>query len=79
LFLSYYYYREDQKTLKNQLKEIFPETGIITLTEIYNEKSRQIVYDYLKKTRIATREWLLGLERENEEIERQETETQEEE
>jgi hypothetical protein len=60
-------------------KEIFPETEIITLTEIYNEKSRQIVYDYLKKTRIATRDWLLGLEREDEETERQEVETQEEE
>jgi sulfur relay (sulfurtransferase) DsrF/TusC family protein len=55
------------------------ETEIITLTEIYNEKSRQIVYNYLKKTRIATRDWLLGLEREDEETERQEVETQEEE
>jgi hypothetical protein len=41
----------------------------ITLTEIYTEKSRQIVYDYLKKTRIATRDWLLGLEKEEEEKE----------
>jgi hypothetical protein len=79
LFLSCYHYREDQKKLKDQLKEIFPETEIITLTEIYNEKSRQIVYDYLKKTRIATRDWLLGLEKEDEETESQEAGTQEEE
>jgi hypothetical protein len=49
------------------------------LTEIYTEKSRQIVYEYLKKTRIATRDWLVGLEREEEEIGRQGVETQEEE
>jgi hypothetical protein len=56
LFLSCYHYREEQKELKKQLKELFPEKETITLTEIYTEKSRQIVYDYLKKTRIATRD-----------------------
>jgi hypothetical protein len=79
LFLSCYHYREDQKKLKDQLKEIFPKTEIITLTEIYNKKSRQIVYNYLKKTRIATRDWLLELEKEDEETESQEAGTQEEE
>jgi hypothetical protein len=66
LFFSCYHYREEQKELEKQLKELFPEKEIITLTEIYAEKSRQIVYDYLKKTRIATRDWLLGLEKEEE-------------
>ena len=41
----------------------------MTLTEIYSEKSRQIVYDYLRETRIATRDWLLRLEGEEEERE----------
>jgi hypothetical protein len=66
-FFSCYHYRKEQKELKKQLKELFPEKKIITLTEIYTEKSRQIVYDYLKDTRIATRDWLLGLEKEEEE------------
>jgi hypothetical protein len=44
-----------------------------------NEFQPFIVIDYLKKTRIATRDWLLGLERENEEIESQEAGAQEEE
>jgi hypothetical protein len=39
LFFSCYYYREEQKELKNQLKELFPEKEIITLTEIYAEKA----------------------------------------
>jgi hypothetical protein len=43
----------------------------ISLKEIYAEKSREIVYNYLKKTRIATREWLLGLEEEKEEEEKE--------
>ena len=44
-----------------RLKDLFPRQPI-TLAQIYAEKSRQAVYDYLKRTRIATREWLLGLE-----------------
>jgi hypothetical protein len=40
LFFSYYHYREEQKELEKQLKELFPEIKIITLTEIYTEKSR---------------------------------------
>jgi hypothetical protein len=40
---------------------------MISLTEIYTEKSRQIVYDYSKDTRIAIRDWLLGLKKEEEE------------
>ena len=39
----------------------------ISLKEIYAEKSREIVYNYLKRTRIAIREWLLGREEEDEE------------
>jgi hypothetical protein len=77
LFFSCYHYREEQKKLKKQLKELFPEKEIITLTEIYTEKSRQIVYDYLKKTRIATRDWLLGLEKEEEEREEKREEKEE--
>ena len=77
LFFSCYHYRKEQRELKRQLKELFPEKEIITLTEIYNEKSRQIVYDYLRETRIATREWLLGLEREEEEREEEREEEEE--
>jgi hypothetical protein len=69
LFFSCYHYREEQKELKKQLKELFPEKEIIILTEIYTEKSRQIIYDYLKKTKITTRDWLLGLKKEEEERE----------
>jgi hypothetical protein len=45
------------------LKKLFPEKEIISLTEIYTEKSRQIVIDYLRDIKIATRDWLLELER----------------
>jgi hypothetical protein len=69
LFFFYYHYRKEQEELKKQLKELFPEKEIITLTEIYTEKSRQIIYNYLKKTRIITRDWLLGLEKKEEERE----------
>jgi hypothetical protein len=57
---------------------LFPEKEIITLIEIYTEKSRQIIYDYLKKTKIATRDWLLGLEKEEEEREEEREEKREE-
>jgi hypothetical protein len=61
LYLSCQHYKEEQKELKSKLKDLFPRQQI-TLAEIYAEKSRQVVYTYLKKTRIATREWLQGLE-----------------
>jgi len=61
LYLSCYHYKEEQKELVSQLKDLYPRQ-LITLAEIYAEKSRQTVYNYLRKTRIATREWLLGLE-----------------
>ena len=61
LYLSCQHYKEEQKELVSQLKDLYPRQPI-TIVEIYAEKSRQIVYNYLKKTRIATREWLLGLE-----------------
>jgi ribonuclease HI len=61
LYLSCQHYKEEQKALISKLKDLFPRQPI-TLAEIYTEKSRQVVYDYLKKTRIATREWLLELE-----------------
>ena len=78
LYLSCYHYRKEQKELKKQLKELFPEKEIITLTEVYSEKSRLIVYNYLRETRIATRDWLLGLEKEEEEEEEEEKEEKEE-
>jgi sulfur relay (sulfurtransferase) DsrF/TusC family protein len=64
---------------KRTNKGDIPKIKIITLTEIYNEKSRQIVHNYLKKIRITTRDWLLGLKRKDEETERQEIERQEDE
>ena len=54
-------YKEEQTELKNKLREIYPNREI-TLAEIYSEKSRGVVYDYLKKTRVATREWSLDQE-----------------
>jgi hypothetical protein len=39
LFFFCYYYRKEQKELKKQLKELFPEKEIITLIEIYTEKA----------------------------------------
>jgi hypothetical protein len=67
------------KELKKQLKELFSEKEIITLIEIYSKKSRQIIYDYLKETRIATRDWLLGLEKEEDENSERAVEEEEEE
>jgi hypothetical protein len=61
LYQSCQNYKEEQKELRNKLREIYPNQEI-TLTEIYSEKSRETVYNYLKKTRVATREWLLGQE-----------------
>ena len=59
--ISCQHYKEKQKELISQLEDLYPRQ-LITLAEIYAEKSRQIVYNYLKKTRIATREWLLGIQ-----------------
>jgi hypothetical protein len=69
LYLSCYHYREEQKELQRKLKELYPKVERISLKEIYKEKSKEIVYNYLRTTRIATREWLLGLEEEEEQEE----------
>jgi ribonuclease HI len=61
LFLSCHHYKREQRELKDKLKDLSPGREP-TLVEVYAEKSRQAVYEYLKKTRIATREWLLGME-----------------
>jgi hypothetical protein len=58
LYLSCRHYRAEQKELKDSLEGVSNRN--ITLADIYSEKNRQVVYNYLKKTRIATREWLLG-------------------
>jgi hypothetical protein len=70
LFFSCYHYKEEQKKLKKELKELFAEKVIITL-EIYIEKARQMVLWLSKKNYIATRNWLLELERKEEEGERE--------
>ena len=64
--LSCHRYKREQKELKDKLKDLCPGREP-TLVEVYAEKSRQAVYEYLKKTRIATREWLLGMENEERE------------
>jgi len=56
-----HHYKREQKELKDKLKDLSLRREP-TLVEVYAEKSRQAVYEYLKKTRIATREWLLGME-----------------
>ena len=60
LYLSCQHYRAEQKELKDSLQGVGNRN--ITLADIYSEENRQVVYNYLKKTRIATREWLLGQE-----------------
>ena len=65
LYLSCHHYRAEQKELKDSLEAVSKRN--ITLADIYSEKNRQVVYNYLKKTRIATREWFLGQEEGGEE------------
>jgi len=67
LYLSCHHYRAEQKELKDSLEVVSKRN--ITLADIYSEKNRPAVYNYLKKTRIATREWLLGQEEGGEEEE----------
>jgi hypothetical protein len=67
LYLSCQHYRAEQKELKNKLEGVSSQN--ITLADIYSEKNREVVYNYLKKTRIATKEWLQGQEEREEEIE----------
>jgi hypothetical protein len=67
LYLSCQHYRAEQKELKNKLEGVSSQN--ITLADIYSEKNREVVYNYLKKTRIATKEWLQGQEEGEEEIE----------
>ena len=65
LYLSCHNYRAEQKELKDSLEVASKQN--ITLTDIYSENNRPVVYNYLKKTRIATREWFLGQEEGEEE------------